>query len=534
MDSIKAFVSQRLDSKPRKIYAEEDNLTDKQKMFIEWDRCYKGELFKSPKRKYPWGSKTTPLGTPVNPDMWKPIYVPSIAKDMVTTMASYIVGTDKFCSINVTTTEVDLFEALDIPLGYEEDEDAGRAKAQAEALQKFVTAILEQADIQGAVSNVLEQALPKGDGAMLVRYWGNRMWYTVPNRTWAHWVFSQEDPSDINSYNELYFFKRDGDLDENGDKQKYIFLREIDETNWREYEIPLIRDKHGTSQLKMGDPKTLFDAPHHMGSCPVVAYENTNKCSVFENEIMENIRAYIEYKNDIKAGIRKNMNPQWVLMKDSDQDSQMRAALPGGGNDKKKPLTQGKLWELAGKSIQSFANGTEGFEMAMKDSENDRFEIRASANIIDIPDDNEQSGKALALRLAPHYSKIDRLRGGIGKAIKTTVRKTLDGAMYRRESLDLGEDVHIPKKLGGYRISLDWGSLMPVTPEMIKEETANIREMDDAGYISKKSGAGYLLPLVNIEDPDAESRQIELERKKNEENQVAMAEAAFKSMGAEE
>ena len=524
MDAVKSLVQSAVGSGARQIIIKTELLSEKQKKRLEWQRCYEGKLFDDQNRTYKWGTQADFFGNEIDRDRWKPLYVPSIAKDMVKTLSSYLVGKDKFPSINITSTEQH-FEPLEIPPGYENDKAAGQAKAQAEALQTWAKAVLDQVDLVGVVRVALREALVKEDSAVLVRYFGGHMWATVPDRTWCSWSYSENDGKTLDRFTEMYFFKRQGVTNDNGSDKEFVFFRELTTTHWIDHEIPL--DPRGDGKTELGDPIVIFDGPHGFDFCPVVAYENVDCESIYADEVLCNIKGHIEGCNDVKAGIRKNAQPQWVLLKESG-DSAHIAEMPGADEDA--PLKSGKLWELEGRSVQSFANGTDGYEMAVKDLDNERYEIRSSANIIDIPADNEQSGRALALRLSPHYSAIDQLRGSIERSIKETVTKLLLGAMTRIKDLVLDEGVPRPKKLTAFKVALDWGGLMPVTPEIVKQEFENIGTLREQGLMSKKSAMEYSLPLVNIEDIDAEMRQLDIEHEKEEENSARLAEAAFGAM----
>lgn len=521
MDAVKELMQAAQGTGCRQIIIKQELLSEKQKCYLKWQRCYEGKLFDDHSRTYKWGTQADFHGNEIDRDRWKPLYVPSIAKDMVKTLSSYLVGKDKFPTINITSPE-HCFEALEIPPGYENDKAAGQAKAQGEALRVWARAVLDQVDMVDVVRNALREALVKEDSAVLVRYFGGYMWATVPDRTWCSWSYSEKDGKTLDRFTEMFFFKRHGVTNEDGSDKEFVFFRQLTATDWIEHEIPL--EPRGDGKTGLGTPIVIFDGPHGFDFCPVTAYENVDCESIYANEVLENIKGHIEGCNDVKAGIRKNAQPQWVLLKESG-DSGMMAGMPGADEDS--PLKSGKLWELEGRSVQSFANGTDGYEMAVKDLENERFEIRSSANIIDIPADNEQSGRALALRLSPHYSAIDQLRGSIERSIKETVTKVLKGAMTRIKDLVLDDGIPRPRQLKTFTVSLDWGGLMPVTPEVIKQELENMQMLKDLGYMSQKSGMEYSLPLVNIDDIDAEMRQLDIEREKSEENAARLAEAAF-------
>lgn len=521
MDPIQLFISDTTGQKSRQILIKNNWLTKKQKDYLAWEACYKGALFSESTRLHPWGTK----GPYVDRNQWIPIFIPSIAKDMVKTLSSYIVGRDKFPCINVTSTSKNLFKNLETPAGYEAGSDEGQQKAQAYALQKFANAVINQVELSAAVRRVLRQLLVKEDAAMVLRFFAGNMYAHVPDRTWSSWEYQEDNPKVLSVYREMYFFTREGEQRKDGQPQEYLFYREITETDWVDQEIPLVeKTANGTG---LGDPVVVFNTPHGFGVCPVIIYENTDRQSIYADEVLANIKGYIEYCNDLKAGIAQNMDPQWVALKGEEEGPM--PAMPG--EEDEAPLERGKLWEIKAKSIQSFSNGTEGYEMALKDCDKQRYEIRASANIIDIPEDNEQSGRALALRLSPQYAAIDDLRGSIEKSLKETVEKLLTCAMTRAGDLSLAEDVPIPTKLEGIKVSLDWGGLMPVTPEIVGQEAENIALIEQAGYMSKKSARAYMLPLVNVEDIEAETRQIEIERQEQEQNAASLAEAAFKTMG---
>lgn len=502
----------------------DEYLTPYQKDLLKYRKCYQGKLFDELSRLYPWGTQMSG-DRDIERREWIPRFIPSIAKELAQTLASYLTGKDKFPSITLATT-VPPFGALPIDPAAE-DKEAAQARAQNLALNKFVRDVLEQADFQTQVANALEQALVMEEQPVLTRFYGGRIWVTMPDRVWCTWEYSDKDPCKITVFKERWFFTRPGEKDEYGRDRVWLFRRTIDERTWLEEEVPIIVDKDRNE--RPGTPEIVFQGKHGFNYCPCSIVPGIERKSIYADEVMGNIKGYIESYNDVHCGVYSNSQPQWVTLSKDTTDDAYAAARPGADEDEE-PLVRGRLWRIKADSIQSFANQTAGYEMAEKINQAEKSDIRTGAHIVDIPMDTELSGKAIMLLFGPQYAFIDRWRGAVEKALRDLIVKVILAAAAHIGKLLVGPDTAAPKGLRAENliITLDWGQMVPVTPESVSLELENVIRAKDAGLLSEESAQEYILPLFGREDIEGERERLAKEKAQKQEDDLALAEAAFK------
>jgi hypothetical protein len=525
----------RVEGEERCPKVKEGTLSGFQEQLLEYDKCYKGQLFDDPNRCYEWGRRYDPFTrSPIARELWKPNYMPQTGRELVDTQTANLVGKDKFPAIRVTSAKP-LFAHLPTPEPEDGDEstpEQRQARAQAKALQAFADKVLSLAELPKQAVEAVRMGLVRGEEPLLLRVHGKKPRLTVRNRTWCHWGYLKDDPDTLAWYREAFFFKRKVPDDKGVIQDKwFLFLRQINQQLWLEQEYPIETDP-ATGQETFGPAVEIRRDQHALGYVPVSIYATPDRQSMYANGVLENVKHHIEGYNDVRAGTLKNAQPQWVALKDGGTNgSNLALGTPG---QKKEPLRPGELWELEAKSIASFSNQVEGYTTAGQLLEQERQAMRASSGILDIPPDNEQSGRALILRLAPQFSSTDNLRTSFGPAIVDTVRKTLLAALKHQAAIDFGPDLALPSTLEGIEISVDWGQLLPITPEVVAEEIANVKEMRAERLMSKQSAMEYLLPLFGIDDIASEQARLAAEAAEELEQQLALAEAAFERENQEQ
>ena len=498
----------------RKLKIRQGGQTDYQKLLIDYRRCFEGKLFDDRTRIYTWGQRFDPGGNRLERKLWKPLFIPSIARDLVETHCSYITGEDKFPTIHVTSPDA-LFTGVVAAEGYE-DPSEGQAKAQADALQAWASAVLRLAKLEETTHEGVQESLICGEAPVLIRTYGTKPYLTVVDRTWCHWSYTDDDPDELDVFTEAYFFTREN---EEGKEEEYLFERIIDRTSWTQWEKKVVKGSNGKEMLEESEPTFVND--HGLDFCPVVVFPMPDGQSLFANEVLGNVKGHIEWYNDIKAGIRNNMDPQWALLKKA--GGPRPAGRPGGEDSA--PLEKGTLWEMEGDQLQSFANQTTGYEMARESLKDECGDLRRYAHVIDIPMDNNQSGVALALRLAPQIAAVGRFRNTLGEALRCLVEKTLRVA-YAAKDLVLPADVLQPTMLNVFTVSLNWGNVMPTTPDVVAQELDNKERMVTDKFMSRFTAQGQLLPLAGVDDVEAERLRIDQEEAEALEQQQEMLAAA--------
>lgn len=520
----------------KKILIRNEYLTDYQKNLLDAQRAYDGCLFDGdPNRRYEWGTRLDSRGNDVERDWWKPRFMPSLAKDLVKTVSSYLTGKDKFPTIH--------------PIGKAEFEvkpGNGEAKKTPEEQEReqrrlfadWFKALKESLDFENQVAQCLDNMLVKGQAPLMLSFYGGRLWYLHPAREWCNWSYSENRPDQLALFRESYFFTRHGDVDPVSlDPIIYLWVREITGKTWTETETPIKKSEVGE---KLGETVILKQYEHKLPFFPVIIYETPDQRGVLTENVIRNLRGYIESYNDMHCGAFKNAQPQWVLLKDPEADRSLAAKLPARPGEAQSaasasdrtPLEPGLMWELYGRQIQSFENNAQGYEMGLQVLESEKSDLRQSVDIIDIPPDSEMSGKALMLRFGPQYSSIDRLRVRVSSAIRETAIKTMWAGFLYQSELVLSEDAPRPRKMDGESLSadLDWGQLIPITSDVIAEEVANASDARDAGFLSTETAQERILPMFNVSDIEGEKERIRREKEEKELNDIALADAAFKKM----
>jgi hypothetical protein len=250
--------------------------------------------------------------------------------------------------------------------------------------------------------------------------------------------------------------------------------------------------------------------------------------------MLTNIRGYIESYNDVHCGTFDNMRPQWVALRKAAEASYaaQKAARPGGEDEEEEPLKKGRLWNISADSVQSFANQTAGYEMGNLILASEKGEIRGQAKIIDIPPDTDLSGRALVMLFGPQYAAIDRWRNRCEKAFRDLILKIIKAAFSRLSELAIGPDTPAPKaaKAAQIKITLDWGQLIPITPDVVSAELDNVIRAIDSCLLSTETAQEYVLPLFHVDDPECEREKIEREKAERAANEMAIASANFESM----
>lgn len=519
----------------KQLVIKNEYMTQFQKDLRGYQACYDGELFKDASRVHKWGTQIF-MDLDITRDQWIPRFVPGIAKELVTTVSSYLTGKEKFPSVRMAAKvgfsklpEAPPLSKGENPLPPEELEKQKTAKA----LSCFVQEVLEKSDFENQISQALDKALVKSESVLLINYNAGKFWLSHPDREWCTWEYSKNDPSELASFRESYFFTREGDKDSAGHPITYIFAREIDAVKWIESETPLISKQDGSVEL--GKTKEIYNEAHGFPFIPVEIFETVDKKSLYAGGVKDNIKGYIESYNDVHCGVFGNVRPQWVLLQDETSDGDY-AAMPGESANAKKPLVPGRLWELRGKGIQSFSSQADSYQIGLDVLDRERADLRQEVSIIDIPPDVELSGVALMLKFGPQYASIDRWRVRVASPMSRTIKKLSYGAWVMRGSLRLDPNIAIPTTMeyDSMKVELDWGQIIPVTPGVIGEEINNAASAVRENLLSLDTAQDYTMAHFNVRDTQAEKAKIAMEKAERAEAQIQLADAAFKRMNKKE
>lgn len=490
-----------------------------QEQLIQYRKCYKTELFDEDCRRVPWGQRYDDLGRQIDRKNWKPVVKPSIGKIMVHTQQAYLVGADKFPSISLVSKDEIPYPGLD-PLVDVNDPELAASLAQKRELQTFLDDLLKAARLQDLVEDAVLEGLTLKEQPILLRFYDGYPYYTLPDRLWCDWGYFERNPRELEWFEEKFFFKRKVQ----GKEKTFLYKKRIDSVSWAEWELEITDETKPNDQGEFEFGTPIYTVDHKLGFTPVSIVKF--KASMFADEVIDNVKGYIEYRNNIMAGVSGNMDPQRVLL--------TKPKGPGTAGrpieDDNEPLEKNALWELEGDSIQSFANDTEGYKVAQTDIAESKDDLYQAARILVIPPDNEQSGKALMVRLAPQIAENMRHRSDLGYALVDIVEKLVKGALKVRLKMP---DLNVPTALNNFTVQLDWGQILPVTPESIQVEIQNVDAAVVGGYLSKRTARRYIAPFFNVEDIAEEEEQIEKEQMEAQQQQLDMQAAAFEMQNKE-
>jgi hypothetical protein len=502
-------------------------MNEEQREIQRYQDTYKGSLFRpktqrEERTQKPWGTKFDAKGNPVPQSQWKPLYIPSIAKWIVSFHTSKLFSEDAFPDIKAASDSPDIYTNLQLPSDAE-DKEAARKQAANDELQKVLTALLEQVEIQDLCQDASDDALVQGFIPILFSVWDSEIYAERLDRKWTKIEYDPKRPKVIILLREQYILK---ECDERGREREYLYRREIDQTTWREWKaliedpgkLPILTSRHLTE-----------DFVHDLGFVPVVKMCAPKDQSIFADEISDNIEGLIRYDNNISHSITKNLDPQRYMLVDSNgSELEMDDVENLAGEDEgSEVLESGTLWPLKAKSVGDFS--TQGsHETALKDLDSKVLQILESCHVVRVPNDNDQSGVALDLRLEPAKAYINKLRVSMGrKGLVEICHMVLAIALRLQELgqfIKLPTDVQLPKNISNntFKITLDWGDIIPVSEKSKADAIFNAKTAKESGFISNKSAMRYVASFFGIEDLEAEQELIDLEREQNQ-SQAMMA-----------
>lgn len=480
-----------------------------EKQAIEvYDRCYRGDMFMD--RQVPWEREFNLSGEYISQDARKPRFQDNIGREIVDTIASFVFSSDKFPSIGVKT-EVDVYEGIDLVKKYiDEDRVLKSRKPEIDSMTKEEKKRLQiefsNSELQRLVSGILTQALLvlpciKGVKKALVQgksilapklIEGNFYIEVIPLQNITNLVMHDTIPGRIISFTEAYLYE-DTDPENKMRKTNFWYRRDFTETKEVEY-LPI--KEHGNyglpEEFKWIENKNK-KVEHKLGFCPAVLFDNG--CSIFAGEVVENIKAFTYFTNNIFKGMKDNMNPQWAVLFNE------QAKL----NDENfAPRHKGGIWGFVGaNSIQSIAPGATGYQEARQLRNELKRDIFRSCGIDYVPEKNQQSGTALAVRMSPMLDKIGEYQilfgdHGLLPLCEMIMRMAI---VYnsRGERIKVKNGALIPNS-DDFIISLKWGEKRPITEEIIMQAITNALTAYKGGLLDLDHAVNYIAKYFNVID----------------------------------
>lgn len=479
----------------------------------EYEQCYTGHLFAD--KHVPWSTEYDPYtGNMILEKNRKPYFCDPIGKEIIDTISAFVFGSDKFPSISFKTTKniyknEDLVERAIERGDLDEDklDDLSERELKKlnirlcnEELQRFALSILTPALLNQPVLEASRLALLMGRSIVVLKAIEGIYYLEVISfKNVRNIVMDDVVPNKIKSFSEMYLFE---DINPDDPTKITVFWHRRDFNDKAEILYHPVQEDRFRSLPKDMFWKVKNKIEHNYGFCPAVIFEAPNARSIFYGQV-ENIRAYIYMTNNIYAGLRNNMNPQWALLLNED----------GADDDENyQPRRRGNIWAFANaNSLDAITPSTGGYDTAREFRKDLRKDILKSCRIDDIQPSNQQSGEALTIRMAPTLDAIGEYQICFGeKGLLKLCELILNVSILhknRNEDILIRNDSIIPDE-PYYICSLGWGEKMPVTEDTVLKAVTNALTAYKGGLMDLEHAVNYIAPYFNVIDVDDMLKRI--------------------------
>ena len=495
-----------------------NGLNERQQEIQRYQDCYHGRFFTPEKKhahsaEWEWGEKWDPAGNPVPKSQWRPLYKAALGKKIVHAHTDKLFTEDAFPGISITSYSCDIYKNIQLPPDYDDPERAKKVEAN-KKLQVFLDALIRKSRLQQFMDEKSPEVITQGKCAVIVGVFAGKFHFECIDRKWFDVEYSPEEPTVIDSFTEMYVIQEEDPLTKK--TTDYVYKRFIDHLEDKEYKRILKKDERFP---QVSEKDLISSTQHNLGFCPVVIIQRTGGQSIFADEIVGNIEGFIRYDNDIKASIRRSLDPQrYTLAPDSGPDL---SAEDLSGESSSQVLESGTVWPLKAKGAGEF--GTQGSKTeALDDKRSTLKEILESVGVVEIEGGNEQSGYALFLRLSPMKSAVNKHRSSLGEGLASMLLmmiKIVQQLTHLKQSVLLPPGVEIPADLPGneLEIAFDWGDIDPPDEEDKGKGVFNAATAKNEGLISQKTATRYVSSFFGVSDIEAEIAQIAQERAEGED-----------------
>lgn len=506
-----------------------NGLNAEQQEIQRYQDCYHGRLFE-PRggiaRNFPWGTKWDPAGNSVSETRWKPLYVSSLAKRIVAAHDSALFSEDSFPDLLVESWSSDIFPDLQYTIEEGEDNAAARTRATTAMLARLVTVIKSHLNLPLLASQASCDGLVQGRVPVIYGLWEGELCGEILDRKWCVITYHPKNPKRIIAIREQYIYEAESSA---GNKVAYAYRREITENDWFEWSRKLESEEQIPEEFSDQDLKV--HEPHDLGFCPVVLWSTPDGRSIFADEVTGNIEGFIRYDNNIKKSLDGNLSPQRYVLRrpgnsvedyaaDDGLEAEEEIADGAISSASDEPLKSGTLWPLYGDSVGDFStNGSHG--EARQDKKETAWEIMEACGVVTIPDQNDQSGKALGLRLRPQKGFVSKLRSSFGNTgMSPSIRMCIDLmsiAIERGQTVKIPPGVLIPKRLESneYVVTLGWGEVFP-PDEAEKGEAITNANQARGTLVSQETATRYVASYFGVNDIEAELEKMATEKAESE------------------
>lgn len=493
------------DTLMRHISVNLNGLTPEQRELDEFERCYTCTLYEE--RYSPWHLNYDPrTGDHIPYEYRKPAFVDPLAKEIVDTLTASIFGHDKFPSINVRSKdmaysdealrEVEALEGDDLAHLKELSPVEQRAewrRLSNEHLQKYATSLLSPSVLAPAMMEAARFSLIMGRSLVVFRFSDGKLFLEVINYKWVrNLTRDKANPRKVMGFREQYIFETEDPEDPEKTKR---FWHRRDFTDKEEIAYHPVEVKQNEIPKFIKDKGNSHEFA--FGFCPAVIVEAPQARSIFHGQL-ENFKNYTYLTNNVLSGINANMNPQWVLMLDSQ---------PTLGNMEVK--RKGGIWVFPnGRSMQNLSPSHEGYSSAREFRRELREELLRACRVEnDSSNMNYQSGAAIQIRLNASRNAIGEYRLWFGeRSLMQLSEMILNAATllwHRNDSLlDVRGNIMVPFEDIEFEVYLGWGQIQPITEDDVLKAITNALTAYKGGLVDLEKAVRYIAPMMKIDDVD--------------------------------
>jgi hypothetical protein len=473
----------------------------------QYDQCYHNALFDH--LTFPFdqdfiGDGENRKYVPI--ERRKPLIKVPIGKQVVETVVSYTFGKGNFPKVQASTM-ADLYK------------NGATADINNAKLQRFVNALIIKSFLPSAITEAGRYALAMKKCVVYFKYVYGKPMLEVLNYKWiCNEVY---DPRDNRTLISFDYRTLSESYDENGKLCTYWNCRRFDKNGEYTY-LPIKAEENVKPEFKALDQSRTYE--HELGFCPAVMMQaNREDESIFESQI-DNIKQYSYFVSVIVMGMRKNVNPQRIWMGENPPTTQdfIRS------ND--------SIWQMPEGKFLSDAPNPQSYLYALDMEHRLREIILRGSRVVEIPNENYQSGEALKMKIAPELNLVQETRTELGdrgmvELIMLMVQVTIAMARSKKMILDesgdeieqvneiyLGPGVEIPDAdYEDIDVSLGWGEIFIPTAQSknLDIQTAVMAVNPESGRIplfSMLTARNAMSSHFNVVDMSAEQMQIEREK----------------------
>lgn len=503
----------------RQIYVKLDDLTPKQAEVHRLQSVYNGTMFDNDKaRIYPWNETETKSGTTIPESKRYPLFIHPIGQDVVDSHVSQLFGEQYFPKIKISALADTLFT---MPQG-----EADALSYNSAMLQQIFDDFTEDLSMSLDFSDIAAEAIIARRACLYLKVVAGKPKHEVLDYKWLEVERDDNDPEIITAVVQEYTFKA---CDKEGKEQEYYYRREINTVAEVYYE-PQIKTEDKI-KWETVPKETIY---HGLSFCPVIEARNIGDESIYDNKMLENIKEFIGHYNSMLCGSKSGSMPLYFnRISPTNNQGYDITHNPAQQEAAGKDINRGALVDVYGDQIMPATADTAAIEHHAKVCDRLASVILHAAKVFRVQDDNDQSGKAISIRVSPQTNQTLSYRSQFGRYVKRCVKMwlriiaELHGQEYLYETEDgqteryvvrlaLPPNTEMPVQADWceyVKVTLLWGELSPETEETKGQKIQNAQGMKDLGF-SEQASKEYVAHSVGVSNiaADDDLKDAELER----------------------